>query len=247
MTSPVYEDHAVRLYHGEALEVLTSGAFESESFDAINTDPPYSSGGLFKSDRDQSTAEKYCHNAKTLGRPQFTGDNRDGRSYALWSTLWLASAARLLKPSGYVFVFTDWRQLPTMTDVFQAAGLIWRGVIVWNKGNGSRAPHKGYFRHQCEYIVWGTKGRCLKSNPPGPFSGCFHYPVRQADKFHLTGKPTPLLMDLMEPIPPRGLVLDCFAGSGTAGIAARRANRRAVLIEQDRDCVDIATQRLEAT
>lgn len=35
----------------------------------------------------------------------------------------------------------------------QIGGISWRGIAVWNKGPGSRAPHKGYFRHQCEFLV----------------------------------------------------------------------------------------------
>jgi hypothetical protein len=41
-----------------------------------------------------------------------------------------------------------------LTDVMQAGGFVWRGVIPWDKTESSRAPHTGYFRHQCEYIVY---------------------------------------------------------------------------------------------
>lgn len=48
-------------------------------------------------------------------------------------------------------------QLPSTTDAVQIGELIWRGIIAWDKGRCARAPHKGYFRHQCEYVVWATK------------------------------------------------------------------------------------------
>ena len=67
----------------------------------------------------------------------------------------------------------------TMTDVLQAAGFVWRGVVPLNKGRGARAPHKGYFRHQCEYVVWGTNGRCRKAEHAGPFEGCIAGRVRK--------------------------------------------------------------------
>lgn len=99
-----------------------------------------------------------------------------------------------------------------MTDAFQAADLIWRGVIAWDKGNGSRAPHKGYFRHQCEYIVWGTRGPCHAARHAGPFPGCIFAPVLPNDKYHQTGKPTKLLRELVTVAPPDALILDPFAG-----------------------------------
>ncbi|MFO6425603.1 hypothetical protein ACLBOM_00690 [Escherichia coli] len=58
---------------------------------------------------------------------EFSGDNRDQRSWAYWIP-WMSGAARLVRPGGYVMVFSDWRQLPTMTDVFQAGG----GRLWWS-------------------------------------------------------------------------------------------------------------------
>jgi hypothetical protein len=83
-----------------------------------------------------------------------------------WAVLWASLAARTLKVGGRFYMFSDWRQLPAATDVVQAAGLMWRGVVVWDKGRGSRAPHTGYHRHMAEYIVFATKGKC-----GGPFEG----------------------------------------------------------------------------
>jgi len=54
--------------------------------------------------------------------------------------------------------------------------------VAWDKGRGSRAPHKGYFRHQCEYVVWGTKGAAIQLEHDGPFDGCIQAVVkREAD------------------------------------------------------------------
>jgi site-specific DNA-methyltransferase (adenine-specific) len=59
---------------------------------------------------------------------------------------------------------------------------------------------------------------------------------------HQDEKPLAVVAELVrECTPPGGLVLDCFAGSGTTGEAARLIGRRAVLIEQDeRSCEQIA-------
>ena len=88
----------------------------------------------------------------------FGGDNRDQRSWLAWCAMWLDMCRVTLCEGAYAMVFTDWRQLPALTDAFQAGGLVWRGLIPWDKTEASRAPHKGYFRHQAEYVVWGSNG-----------------------------------------------------------------------------------------
>lgn len=151
-----------------------------------------------------------------------------------------------MKPGGYALVFIDWRMLPAMTDAIQGADWIWRGVAAWNKGSGARAPHKGYFRHQCEFIVWATKGACAKRLDAGPFPGCYSFSTKQSDKHHLTGKPTPLMQELVKVVPVGGTVLDPFAGSGTTLVAAQLEGRSAIGIEREEANILITKKRLAA-
>lgn len=233
------EKYLNRIIEGDALEVLRS--LPDNSVDAVITDPPYCSGGRSIAQKQQNTGDKYENNRSQ--RPDFAGDGKDTRSWARWCTLWIAECRRILKPHGYFLMFSDWRQLPTATDVLQIGGVLWRGIIAWNKGNGARAPHKGYFRHQCEYIVWGTKGQCLPQDS-GPWSGCPEYHVCQTDKFHIAGKPTKLMEELMETVPDDGVVLDPFAGSGTTCVAAQNTGRRFIGIETMPEYCKIARDRL---
>lgn len=244
---PFYENDSVRLYQGDCLELLNGMSSPPGGiFDAIVTDPPYCSRADTKSGRDADPVSKYCQNGNACGRPSFSGDQRDSRSFLFWCTMWLSVSRRHCKKSAYSLVFIDWRQLPLMTDIVQAAGWVWKGLCPWDKGRASRAPHKGYFRHQAEYIVWSTNGRVPKLTDRGPFNGVHHFPIRRDDKFHLTGKPTPLLQELVKVAPTNGLILDPFAGSGTTGVAAIKEGRRAILIEQSEQYCEIAAIRLES-
>lgn len=231
---------------GDALQVLPG--LPDAAFDALITDPPYSSGGLHAGARAADPAAKYCQNGNTLGRPSFEGDNRDQRSWAFWCSLWLGEARRVVKPGGYCLVFTDWRQLPTLTDALQAGGWVWRGLVPWDKGLGARAPHKGYFKHQCEYVVWGSRGAlavpAVGDPRGGPWPGCFRFSVKQADKHHMTGKPTDLMRELVRVVPPGGRILDPFAGSGTTVVAAALEGRRALGVEVNPAYVAIARHRV---
>lgn len=240
------ESEPVRIIHGECLEVLRQ--LPTGCVDAVITDPPYSSGGFTRSDKGADVATKYQQQGTERRYAGFSGDNRDQRSWAYWCQLWLSECLRLTKPGGYCLMFTDWRMLPVATDAFQSGGWFWRGLISWDKGRAARAPHKGYFRHQCEYVVWGTNGAL--DVPPvddprgGPWDGSIAISVKQDDKYHLTGKPSKLMRELVRIAQPGGLVLDPFGGSGTTGKAAAQLGRRCILIEQEPAYCDIARRRV---
>src|SRR5690606_29634526 len=119
---------------------------------------PYASGGMYRADRCAAPAEKYVQSGVARDWRTFAGDAKDQRAFTSWCAEWMRRVP--IREGGYVLSFIDWRQLPALTDAMQWAGLIWRGVAPWDKGLGARAPHKGYLRHQCEYIAWGTAGRC---------------------------------------------------------------------------------------
>lgn len=55
MVIPYYQDERVAIYQGDALELIPL----VPGFQAIVTDPPYSSGGMVRSDRMSSTVSKY--------------------------------------------------------------------------------------------------------------------------------------------------------------------------------------------
>jgi len=240
------DENPVTVVEGDCLDVLR--ALPDGCVDAVITDPPYSSGGFTRGDRQQNVATKYQQTGTQREYAPFSGDNRDARSWAYWCCLWLSEARRVTKPSGYCLLFTDWRQLPTTTDAIQAGEWQWRGLISWDKGAAARAPHKGYYRHQCEYVVWGTNGALdvppVEDPRGGPWPGSYTVPVLQDDKHHMTGKPTKLMRELVKVVPPGGLILDPFAGSGTTGIAAALEGRRCILIEKEPAYAEIARERV---
>lgn len=232
------------MYHADALEVLR--CLPNDSVDAVITDPPYSSGGLTRSDRSQDPRDKYVQTGTEIVRSSFSGDGRDARSWCYWSALWISECLRIAREHGYLLTFTDWRQLPMASDALQSGGFIWRGVISWDKTEGARAPHTGYFRHQCEYVIWGTRGVSRPAGHGGPWPGAYRVPVRHADKFHLTGKPTDLMRKLVQCVSGDCTVLDPFGGSGTTAVACKLERRRCITIEQEQVNCRIAAERLQA-
>jgi site-specific DNA-methyltransferase (adenine-specific) len=222
------------------------------SVDAVVTDPPYSSGGAFRGDRMANTSTKYSgFSFATEGGstkpqaeyPEFTGDNRDQRGYLYWCALWLGECQRILKPGGLVFMFTDWRQLPTTTDAIQAGGLVWRGVVVWDKGVGR--PVKGRFRNHIEFVCWGTNGAMGEVNDVYPSSVIKVAPPTHTSRIHRTEKPLDLMIELLKLTKPGGVIFDPFMGSGSTGEAAIVLGHDFIGCEKDARIYATARQRVE--
>jgi site-specific DNA-methyltransferase (adenine-specific) len=234
------------LYQGDAIELLPELARQGVRIDALVTDPPYSSGGMVRGDRMQSTRDKYQSTAVDVEHPEFTGDNRDQRGFIAWATLWLMYALEITKPGGVAALFSDWRQLPSMTDALQAGGWVWRGVVPWDKVNARPMPNR--FRAQCEFVAWGTNG-------PRDFGteGAEYHPgilteraPPAADREHATQKPIGIMATLCRVAPVGGLVLDPFAGSGTTLIACAEIGRDCIGFEKSPQIFDRTCARLEA-
>lgn len=234
-----------QILNGESLAILRT--LPSASVDAVITDPPYSSGGAFRGDRMSGTNTKYTSTGVENLRPDFAGDNRDQRAFAYWCALWLSECLRVAKPGSPIVLFTDWRQLPSITDALQAGGWVWRGIAVWDKGPASRGV-QGRYTNQCEYMVWGSAGEMSLDRAIGSQSrnlpGVFRCGVLQADKHHVTGKPTDLMREVVKICQPGGTVLDPFAGSGTTLVAAKREGYQYLGIELIEHYAEVCRQRL---
>lgn len=239
---PYYSDESVTLYHGDAREILPLLG----TVDAIVTDPPYSSGGMYRADRATSTNAKYqlAHETtRTYGA--FSGDNRDQRSFEKWVDSWASQCLRLVSEGGGIGVFIDWRNVASVVDALQVAGWVYRGLTPWHKGTDLR-PNKGWFRRNIEFIVWGSAGPLL-TGPQAEgecWDGLFVSRVNDGDKQHQTGKPVGLMRQMLSVRPEWTTYLDPFAGSGSTLVAAKHLGHRAIGVEIDEAYCEIAAKRL---
>lgn len=231
----------VTLHLGDCLEVLP----QLSGVDAMITDPPYSSGGQFRGDRAQKTSLKYVQtDSQITCRSEFSGDNRDQRAFLAWSSIWFGYALRCSNPGATACVFTDWRQLPTMTDAVQCGGWVWRNIVTWWKP-GVRMQ-RGRFSSSAEYIVYASSGVPIEGER-SPQNVLSFAPVGGEDKEHIAEKPIELLETLVGITLPGATVLDPFMGSGTTGAAAVRLGRKFIGIEIDEHSFDTACRRISDT
>lgn len=229
------------MYQGDALNILAT--LPDAVMDAVLTDPPYSSGGVTMGARQTDPAQKYQQSGTKRQYPPMLGDAKDQRSWTMWCTLWLGECWRVARDGAPLMVFTDWRQLPALSDAVQAAGWSWRGIIAWDKR--SSRPQIGKFRQQCEYVLFATKGRFV-ARTRTCLPGLYSYPVIAVHKVHLTSKPVALIEDLLAITAPQASVLDPFMGGGSVGEACIRTGRKYVGMELSQEYYDISRNRLTA-
>lgn len=199
--------NTAELVHGDSLEVIPT---LRGGYSMVIADPPYASGGGSIRDKQRSTGEKY---AKDPRFQDFEGDARDQRSWVTWMARWMSAARKVCTDNALIAVFTDWRQLPSVTDAMQWADWLWRGVVVWDKINPR--PQLARYKQQCEFVVWGSRGAITPDRDIGVLPGLYSYSMPTGPKrLHQTEKPVPLLSDLLAICPAGGRVLDPFMGSG---------------------------------
>jgi site-specific DNA-methyltransferase (adenine-specific) len=245
--TPYYADDLVTIYHGEALATLAE--MPNASVDVLLTDPPYSSGGMYRGDRAADPLTKYRGNIDGGGLVRdigsFAGDNRDQHSWMAWTSAWVWAASRVLAPSRHAFMFADWRQVAAATDSVQAGGLIYRGLLTWDKTEGAGGrPMRGRFRQHSEFIVWATSGPLAELADVYPGSVITVASEPHTTRLHPTQKPVALLEHLLRVVPGSDrVVLDPFMGSGSTLVAAKAHGQRAIGIEAEEKWCEIAANR----
>ena len=228
------------LYLGDCLKITPT----LSGIDSVITDPPYSSGGMYRGDRAQKTSDKYIQTGSVITeRSEFSGDNRDQRSFLTWATLWMSDALQASNEGATIMVFTDWRQLPTMTDAVQCGGWVWRNLVTWWKP-GIRMI-RGRFSASAEYVVYASRG-IPSEGEKSPQNVVKYKPVGGANKTHIAEKPVELLEFLVGVTPEGATVFDPFMGSGTTGVACANLGRKFIGIEIDERAFDVACERIAA-
>ncbi len=233
------DDGRFLLLQGDCLEILP----HLPTVDAVIVDPPYSSGGQFRGDRVRNPSSKYIQSDSiSTERSEFTGDNRDQRSFLVWMTMWMSLLLRISRMGAVAMVFTDWRQLPTISDAVQCGGWVWRNIVTWWKP-GIRMQ-RGRFSSSSEYVIYCSNGIPIPGEE-SPQNVLSVSPVGGDDKVHMAEKPVDLLCVLVGVTPIGATVIDPFMGSGTTGVACVRTGRRFIGIEIDEKYFQVAVERIK--
>lgn len=225
----------VKLFNGDCLEVMDKLIADGVKVDAVITDPPYEltphGGGS------QSLANR---SSKIRDEIEFIANGFDYEK-VFELMLDLCKIPNLL-------IFCSNLQLGKTITYFENKGLK-VDTLIWEKDNPAPLCN-GKYVSDVEFCVYvHTKGSPWNYDAPFEIKKkTKHYSIvtNAKEKYHPTQKPTRLMEELVElHTLSQGVVLDCFMGSGSTGVACRNLNRNFIGIELDENYFNIAKQRIE--
>ena len=131
-------------------------------------------------------------------------------------------------------------------DAAKIAGFDIKSELIWNKVYHGMGDLKAQFAPTHENIIFAVKGKfAFPGGRPRDLLTCEK--LNSAHMVHPTEKPVELMEDIITSITRENdIILDPFAGSGSALVAAKQTGRRYIGIELDEGYYQTALHRLEA-
>lgn len=231
------------LFNEECLEVIDSLIEKGVKVDAIITDPPY----LISQKNNYNTLKnkkgKVKYNSIDFGDWD--------REFDIFN--WLDKVEKLLSKDGCMIIFNSWANMGNIKEHLISLNLVAKDLMIWQKTNPLPRNINRRYTLPFEFIIWLVRkdGRWTFNRQDEPYQNpLFKYPIvnksERIGKGHPTQKPIKLMQDLIKiHTNENDLILDCFMGSGTIGVAAKNLNRSFIGIEIDKKYFDMAVERIE--
>lgn len=200
----IREDWLNTITCGDCFELLQQ--LPDRSIDLVLTDPPY--GIDYQSNR-RTAREKL---------PKFANDVS-----LEWVPDWVDDIHRVLKDDTHFYCFTRYDMYPIFyAEIARRFDV--KNCLIWVKNNHGSGDLNGSYAPQYEMIIYASKGkRHLNGKRDADVMQCDNVP--SAQRFHSTQKPVDLLRVIVEKSSdPGDVVLDPFAGTGSAGLACKAAS-----------------------
>ena len=213
----------IRLLKGDSLDLM--GGEPDGSIDMILTDPPY------------------MINTKSTGGGKID-PWADYCNAAFWYAEWMQQARRLLKPTGCLWSFLNWRSFVTFQKASASLGWPMESVLVWDKcwiGPGGR---KG-LRPSYELVaLWAMPEFVIEDRSLADIQRFKWSAVKPHG--HPAEKPVELMKWIIEHASHKGdTILDIFMGSGTTGEASVLSGRNFIGMEMNDHYFDVAAKRIQ--
>ena len=222
-----YRDDNIWLMLGDCLERMKE--IPDGSVDAVLTDPPYN-----------ISRENNFH---TIGRA--------GIDFGEWDKgadifTYIGEVSRVLDKNGSFVVFNDWKNLGDIVRFAETCGFETKDMLRLEKSNPMPRNRDRRYITDFECAIWFTKkgakwvfNRQDENYQRPKF-------VHSIDKgLHPTQKSVKLMEELVKiHTNENQLILDCFMGSGTTGVACKNLNRKFIGIEMDQGYFNTAKERI---
>lgn len=201
---------------GDALTLMSG--IPDGAIDLIVTDPPFAI---------DFSAQRLSYNRK--GSNVLEGYREVPKEeYGEFTQSWMAEAARVLAPSGSMYIFSGWNRLRDILEGIDAAGLTTINHLIWKYQFGVFTKKKYVTSHYHILFV-------AKDPKHYTFNKIDHYPedVWVINREYWKGRkktPTKLPRELVRKIlmyssNEGDMVFDPFLGSGTVAVVAQQEGR----------------------
>lgn len=243
-----FRDEDSKLYLADSLERLKD--FPAEFVDVIFADPPYflSNDGIT------------CKGGKMVSVNKGDWDKisslEDKHKFNLD---WIRLCRRILKPNGTIWISGTLHNIYSVGMALEQTDFKIMNNITWQKTNPPPNLARRYFTHSTETILWAKKNASAKhffnyelmkklndgKQMKDVWTGTLTPRSEKIFGKHPTQKPLYLLEKILLASTREGdLILDPFCGSGTTGVACKLLGRKFIGIDNDRDFIALAKERL---
>lgn len=228
------------LMNGDCLELIKQ--IPSNSVDLILIDPPYE---ISRPTNFQSGEET----GRDTDRFRISMDFGEWDKNFTGLEVVIKEGYRILRQGGTMICFYDLWKIETLKNLYDRNKFKQVRFIEWMKTNPVPINSKiNYLTNAREVAVSAIKGSKPTFNSSYD-NGLYSYPICAGKErtIHPTQKPLSLITDLVLKHSNEGdVVLDCFMGSGTTGVACKNTNREFIGMELDEKYYKVACERLGA-
>lgn len=236
----VNEINKYLLINNDCFSVLKE--IPDHSVDLILTDPPY------------NIAQYSTGNIRFDWRSDINNDLAEWDLKELKPQELVTEFKRILKPKGNIFIFCSYNIIGDYHKAFDPEFDTFQ-FMVWHKTNPVPNFRKTSFLNSCELIVgcwnkghtWNFTNQKDMHNfiESGICMGSERLKDKNGKNLHPTQKPVSILEKIVKIASNENdIVLDCFNGVGSTGVAALKNNRRYIGIEIDNAYMQATEQRL---
>lgn len=178
-------------------------------------------------------------------------DKFELEEYCVWIIRIMKQIERVLKAKRQAYCFFDNHYTGHYTYLIEKqTSLTQKCPIVCYKNNPIPQMHKRNFRSSYDMCVLFTKDKDKKCEPFNFLRQEVMKNIQEYNLKKLTEHPTEKNLQLIKRFilissNKNELVLDCFAGSGTTGVACMQLERDFILIEKEQKYFDMCNERLK--
>lgn len=242
----------ITLYHDDPITALAG--MPALAFQSVAIDPPY---------RTNNTKAKYA-DSRLLKTKQWTNFAAEWDSWPTQEAyqadveLWLEAMRRVMDTDACMWVCGSHHSIPTWDLCMKRLGFWTNQWVSWCIPNSMPNVAMSQMASSNQTIIWARKSQKSKLYYDKQAARLYNKGKNlrdywlipndsQAGKLykHPSKKPVALMYRMLDISTPQGgAVLDCFAGSGTTGVAARELFLDCTLVEKHADYIPMIEHRL---